>query len=152
MRSFLGLVITFAWLGTAHALTPLPDRSPGFFAGEWAGTGGQGAYCYLNLSADGLGWVLVDGGAGDVLGARIRWSNRHQSLQVEKIIPLTASAQWRIMPLEKFVLRSGFNQSLSLTWNTVPSGCQLQKIGTTEHHLDRARRVVDRLQLGNGKR
>ncbi|HAR38102.1 MAG: hypothetical protein A2X56_10570 [Nitrospirae bacterium GWC2_57_13] len=101
MRYFIGLVILFAWLGTAHALTPLPDSSPVFFAGEWAGTGEQGAYCYLNLSADGWGWVLIDGGAGDWFGARIQWRNRQQSLQVEKIIPLTASTQRRIMPLAK---------------------------------------------------
>lgn len=151
-RYFTVLVMLFALLGTANALTPLPDSSPGFFSGEWAGTGEQGTYCYLNLSADGWGWVLIDGGTGDWLGARMQWRNRQQSLQVEKIIPLTTSTQQRIMPLAKFVLRSGFNQSLSLTWNTLSSGCQLQKIGTTEHHLDRARRVIDELQPGEGKR
>jgi hypothetical protein len=148
MRCFTGLVMLFAWLGTANALTPLPDSSPSFFSGEWAGTGEQGTYCYLNLSADGWGWVLIDGGTGDWLGARMQWRNLQQALQVEKIIPLPASTQRRIMPLAKFVLRSGFNQSLSLTWNAQSSGCQLQKIETTERHLIRARSRIKGLLLG----
>ena len=151
MRYFIYLVIIFSWLGTANALTPLPDSSPGFFAGEWAGTGEQGAYCYLNLGADGWGWVLIDGGTGDWLGARMQWRNLQQALQVEKIIPLPASTQRRIMPLAKFVLRSGFNQSLSLTWNAQSSGCQLQKIRTTAAHLNRARSLIEGLSQGESK-
>jgi hypothetical protein len=151
MRYFIGLVMLFAWLGTANALTPLPDSSPSFFSGEWAGTGEQGTYCYLNLSADGWGWVLIDGGAGDWLGARMQWRNLKQALQVEKIIPLPASTQRRIMPLAKFILRSGFNQSLSLTWNAQASGCQLQKIETMAHHLNRARSIIDGLPQGESK-
>ncbi len=152
MRYFIGLAIICAWLGNANALTPLPDSSPGFFAGEWAGSGEQGAYCYLDLSVDGWGWVLIDDGAGDWLGARIQWRNRQQSLQIEKIIPLTASTQRRTMPLANFLLHSGFNQSLSLTWNKLSSGCQMQKLGTMEHHLDRARRVIDELPQGKTTR
>jgi hypothetical protein len=151
MRHFMGLVLLFAWLGTANALTPLPDSSPGFFAGEWAGTGEQGTYCYMNLSADGWGWVLIDGGAGDWLGARMRWRNLQQALQVEKINPLPASPQRRIMPLTTFALRSGFNQSLSLTWNAQSSGCQLQKIETMAQHLNQARSVIGRLPQGENK-
>lgn len=133
-------------------MSPPLDTSPGWFAGEWAGTGEQSAYCYLNLSADGWGWVLIGGGSGDWLGARVQWRNRHQSLQVEKIIPLPFSPQRRIMPLETFVLRSGFNQSLSLTWNARSSGCQLLKIETTEHHLNRARNAIEGLPQGENKR
>ena len=151
MRYFIYLVIIFSWLGTANALTPLPDSSPGFFAGEWAGTGEQGAYCYLNLGADGWGWVLIDGGTGDWLGARMQWRNLQQALQVEKIIPLPASTQRRIMPLAKFVLRSGFNQSLSLTWSAQSSDCQLQKIRTTADHLNRARSLIEGLSQGESK-
>ncbi len=152
MRYFMVAITIFAWLGAANALTPRPDSSPGFFAGEWVGTGEQGTSCYLNLSADGWGVVLIDGGTGDWLGARMQWRNQQQSLLLEKVIPLTASTQRRIIPLAKFALRSGFNQSLSLTWDRLPSGCQLQKIGEMEHHLDRARRVSDELQLKEGKR
>jgi len=96
--------------------------------------------------------VLIDGGAGDWLGARVQWRKQHQTLQVEKIIPLPVSIQRRIMPLEKFVLRSGFNQSLSLTWSAKSSGCQLQKIETTAHHLNRARDAVEGLLQSEGKR
>lgn len=145
MRYFIGLILAFAWLGIAHAVTPLPDSSPGFFAGEWAGSGEDGTYCYLSLSADGWGWVLIDGGSGDWLGARMQWHNRKQALQVEKIIPLPASTQLRVMPLEKFVLSSGFNQSLRLTWNEKSGGCYLQKIETTARHLIRARSTIDGL-------
>ena len=151
MRYFIGLVMLFALLGTANALTPLPDNSPSFFSGEWAGTGEQGTYCYLNLSADGWGWVLIDGGAGDWLGARMQWRNQQQALQVVKIIPLPFSSQRRIMPLAKFVLRSGFNQSLSLTWSAQSSGCQLQKIRTTADHLNRARSLIEGLSQGESK-
>ncbi|WP_041193559.1 hypothetical protein [Candidatus Symbiobacter mobilis] len=145
MRYFIGFIMFFAWLVTADALTPLPDNSPSFFSGEWAGTGEQGTYCYLNLSADGWGWVLIDGGAGDWLGARMQWRNRQQALQVEKIIPLPTSTQLRVMPLGKFVLGSGFNQSLMLTWNEQSGGCQLQKIETTARHLIRARSAIESL-------
>jgi len=148
MRYFIGLVILFAWFETANALTPLPDSSPSFFSGEWAGTGEHGTYCYLNLSADGWGWVLIDGGSGDWLGARMQWRNRQQALQIEKIIPLQVSIQLRVMPLEKFVLSSGFNQTLRLTWNEKSGCCHLQKIGTTAQHLMRARRTIDGLQSG----
>jgi hypothetical protein len=152
MRYIIRLTMIFALLGTANALTPLLDSSPGFFAGEWAGTGERGAYCYLNLGADGSGSVLIDSGSGDWLGARIQWRNVKQSLQVEKIIPLPASAQQRILPLANFVLNSGFNQSLSLTWNEQPTGCQLQKIETVAHHLDRARFAINGLPQGESKR
>jgi hypothetical protein len=151
IRYFIGLVMFIAWLGTANALTPLHDSSPSFFSGEWAGTGQQGTYCYLNLSADGWGWVLIDGGAGDWLGARLQWRNLQQALQVEKIIPLPASTERRIMPLAKFALRSGFNQSLRLTWNAQSTGCQLQKMETMAHHLNRARSIIDGLPQGESK-
>ncbi len=151
MRYFTGLVLVVVWLGTAHALTPLPDNSPGFFSGEWAGTAPQGAYCYLNLSADGSGWVLIDGGAGDWLGARMQWRNQQQTLQVEQVIPLQASAQLRVMPLEKFVLSSGFNQSLKLTWNESSGGCHLQKIDTAARHLLGARQTLESLLPGARK-
>lgn len=63
MRYFIGIALYFAWLGAANALTPPPNNSPGFFAGEWTGIGEHGSYCYLNLSSDGRGWVLIDSGA-----------------------------------------------------------------------------------------
>lgn len=151
MRYFIGLVLVLVWLGTAKALTPLPDASPGFFSGEWAGTGNQGVYCYMNLSADGRGWVLIDGGTGDWLGARMQWRNQQQSLQVEQIIPLPASPQLRVMPLEKFALSTGFNQSLKLTWNVPSGGCHLQKIDTAARHLLGARQTLESVRPGASK-
>ena len=148
MRNFIRLALLLACLGTANALTPPLDNSPGFFAGEWAGNGEQGGYCYLKLSADGRGWVLIDGGAGDWQGARIQWRNRQQALQVEKIIPLAASAQLRIMPLERFALGTGFNQSLRLNWNEQSGVCQMQKIETTARNLFRARGAIEALPQG----
>ncbi len=152
MRYCLRLVLVVSCLGTAHALTPLLDSSPGFFAGEWAGTGAQGSYCYLKLTADGWGWVLIDGGSGDWLAARMKWRNRRQALQIEEIIPLPASPRLRVMPLERFVLDSTFNQSLKLTWGTQAGDCQLQKLETTAAHLLRARSAVEGLQSGEGSR
>ncbi len=152
MRCFIRLTLLFAWLGTANALTPPPDSSRGFFSGEWAGTGEHGSYCYLALSDDGWGWALIDGGAGNWSGARMQWRNRQQALQVEKIIPLAASTQLRIMPLEKFSLSGGFNQSLKLHWNDQSGGCQLQKIETTARHLARARSAIEGLRSGKSMR
>ena len=152
MRYLTGLVLFVFGLGSASALTPPTDSSPSFFLGEWAGTGESGSYCYLNLGADGWGLVLIDGGTGDWLGARVQWRNQHQKLQAGKVMPLPVSIQRRIMPLKTFVLRSGFNQSLSLTWNSMASGCQLQKIETTARQLNRARDAVEGLLKSEGKR
>lgn len=152
MRYFIGFVLFVFGLGSASALTPLPDNSPSLYSGEWAGTGEKGSYCYLNLGIDGWGLVLIDGGSGDWLGARVQWRNQHQTLQVEKVTPLPVSIQRRVMPLKAFVLRSGFNQSLSLTWNAKASGCQLQKVETTAHHLNRARDAIEGLIQSEGKR
>ncbi len=152
MRYFMGLVLFIFGLGSAGALTPPMDNSPSFFSGEWAGTGEQGSYCYLNLGADGWGWVLINGGAGDWLGARVQWRNRHQTLLIEKVIPLPFSSQRRVMPLKTFELRSGFNRSLSLTWNAKAPGCQLQEIETTAHHLNRARNAIEGFPPSEGTR
>lgn len=151
MRHFIGLVIAFAWVGGASALTPLPDNSPGFFAGEWAGAGSQGSYCYLNLSTDGSGWVLIDGGSGDWFAARMQWRNQRQSIQVETIMPANASPRLRVMPLEKFGLISGINQSLRLTWNDPAGGCHLQKLEITAQHLQGARKTAESLLQGVSK-
>lgn len=152
MCKLMRWVLVMGWVGSASALTPLPDTSPDAFAGEWAGTGEQASFCYVQLSADGWGRVLVDGGAGDWLAARVQWRNRQQGLQVDKVIPAAASPQLRIMPLKTMVLRSGFNQSLSLTWNERLGACQLQRSEVAAGRLDRARRAVDGLQAGEGKR
>ena len=149
LRYFIRIGLLFAWVGTANGLTPLPDNSPEFFSGEWAGNGEHGSYCYLILNANGSGWVLIDGGAGDWLGAGMQWRNRQQTLQVEKFKPLRASPQLRVMPLDKFALSSGFNQSLRLTWSEKSGGCQLQKIEITARHLTRARSVIEGLLSGD---
>jgi len=149
---FVGILMFFASTGIAQSQSPPPDSSPGFFAGEWAATGRQGSYCYLNLSADGRGWVLVDGGAGDWLGARIRWHNRQQSLQVDEIIPLRPSAELRVMRLGQFVLGGGFNQSLRLTWNESQEGCDLQKVESTAARLSNARTTLKSLRPAESAR
>jgi hypothetical protein len=147
----LGLLLCIAWQGRAQATTPLPDTSPRAFAGEWAGTGEQGSYCYVNLLVDGSGVVLIDAGAGDWLGARLHWHNRQQALQVDDITPLPISAQARILPLPTFVLRSGFNQSLSLVWQGSAVGCQLQRIASLAEHHSRARKASEGLLHDTGK-
>jgi hypothetical protein len=152
MRNLIHFVALFALFGSVHAQSPPPDNSPGYFSGEWTGTGEHGSYCYLKLKIDGVGWVLIDGGAGDWSGAGIQWRNRHQSLQVDKIVPLRASTQRRLMPLEDFVLRSEFNHSLSLTWSAPSGSCHLQRIESTARQLSRARRVIMDLPPSEGAR
>ena len=145
MRYGVGLIMAFALLGSASALTPLLDSSPLYFSGEWAGTGAKGAYCYLSLGSDGRGLVLIDAGTGDWLGARIHWRNERQVLIVEKSISLSLAPQLRILPLHIFALSTEFNQSLALNWDKRADGCHLQKIETTKHHLTQARTIIDQL-------
>jgi hypothetical protein len=96
----------------------------------------------VKLGADGLGGVLIDGGSGDWMGARLQWHNRKQTLQVDKITPLGASPRRRTLPLQKFVLASGFNRSLKLTWNEGSTSCQMQHLERAERHLERARSAM----------
>jgi hypothetical protein len=151
MRIPAAFLLLLAGLPIANALTPLPDNSPGFFAGEWAGAAGQGGYCYLALEVDGSGVVLIDGGSGDWLGARVQWHNEHQSLQVDKVIPLAFSAQRRVMPLQAVAVHTELNQSLNLSWGTGPASCQLQKIDAMARQLERARQAVQALPPGASK-
>ena len=147
MKAIAGLMLLLGSLGSASALTPLPDDSPEFFAGEWVGAGENGSYCYLNLrtAAEGgpPGIVLIDGGSGDWLGAQLRWRNQQQRLAVERITPLPFSAQRRIMLLASCELRTGLNQSLSVHWNAHGTGCQLQKLDAMARHLGRARAAIE---------
>lgn len=141
-RVSLPLLLILAALGPSHALTPLPDLSQDFFAGEWTGNGENGAACYLLLSPDGSGTVLIDGGSGDWLAARLQWRNDRQTLRVVQSVPMSVSPQERLGPLETFVLITGMNRSLRLTWNGQSTGCQLQKIETAARHLARAREAL----------
>jgi len=152
MRYFMQFALLFASIGSASALTPLPDKSAALFAGEWSGSGERGSYCYVKLDADGQGLVLADGGSGDWFGARMLWHNQQQNLQVDKIIPLAASARQRIMPLEKFAFSAGFNQSLSLSWSAQVGACQLQRVEAAARQLARARATIDGLPTEQGKR
>ena len=152
IRPRIGLVLLLAGLETAVAASPPMDNSPGYFAGEWAGTGAQGLYCYLNLDVGGSGWVLVDGGSGDWQGARIQWHNQRQSLQIDKTAPLAVSTRLRVMPLEQFAIGGAFNQSLQLTLKGQPGACHLQKVRTTANHLLRARQAIEGLRSPANKR
>lgn len=148
--AWLALFLLGCGARPAEAQSPQPDTSASFFSGEWTGTGDHGSFCYVGLTVEGFGWVLVDAGAGDWSGAGIKWRNRRQSLQIDKLMPFRASPQRRIMPLEGFVLRSEFNQSLSLTWTTPSGSCHLQRIETVASQLGRARRAISDLPPGEG--
>jgi hypothetical protein len=56
------------------------------------------------------------------------------------------------MPLARFVLAGGFNQSLRLAWNEKSVGCHLQKIEATAGHLARARSAIERVLSGESLR
>ena len=145
------IALMLATVADTGALTPPADTSPAVFVGEWTGIGERGASCYLKLGADGRGWVLVDTGAGDWMGASMVWRNKQQALVIDQAIPMAASAQLRIMPLEKFTLSSGLNQSMKLVWREPSGVCLLQRIETTADQLARAREVMTRLQPKGGK-
>ena len=146
MRYTTVIAIVLVFIPTARALTPRLDESSDFFAGEWAGNAARGGYCYLNLRADGHGWVLIDGGSGDWLGARIDWHNHRQAVAVAKITPLPSTTQLRVMPLSGLTLTTEFNQSLALRWGQPASSCQLQKIEATAQHLMQARALATTLR------
>jgi hypothetical protein len=147
MRDLIGIVLVVILAQPAFALTPLPNSSPEFFAGEWAGSGEHGTYCYLNLSADGRGWALIDrDGVGNWFGAKIQWRNRQQTLEVEQVTPLPASPQLRILPLSALSVQTGFNQSLQLSWGKPSDSCHVQKIETTADRLTQARGTIKQLQ------
>jgi hypothetical protein len=61
------------------------------------------------------------------------------------LTPLQASPRLRIMPLEKFVLITEFNQALKLKWNEPSGVCYLQKTETTTHHLTGMRKAIGEL-------
>ncbi len=147
----VALVLTAATVADTGALTPAADTSAAYFAGEWTGIGERGAACYLNLGADGRGWVLVDAGAGDWMGVSVVWRNKQQALVVDQAIPMAASARLRIMPLEKFTLSSGVNQSMKLVWREPSGVCLLQRTETTADQLARAREVMTQLRPKGGK-
>ena len=79
MRKAIAIISLWILCGGSAALTPLPDKTLGACAGEWVGTGALGAYCYVELTVEGRGTILVDAGAGTWAGARIRWHNQQQS-------------------------------------------------------------------------
>lgn len=148
MRNAMAIISLLTICGGSAALTPLPDKTLGAFAGEWVGTGALGAYCYVELTAQGSGTILVDAGAGTWAGARIRWHNQQQSVQVDSVVPLAASPQLRTSPLRNFTLRSTFNQSLRLGWPEPDNICHLQRQETAAEQLVRARHVRTALPPG----
>ena len=152
MRYTTVIAVVLVFLTTARALTPRLDESSDFFAGEWSGNAAQGGYCYLNLRADGHGWVLIDAGSGDWLGARIDWHNQRQAVAVEKITPLPNTMQLRVMPVSGLTLTTEFNRSLALSWGQPASSCQLQKIEAAAQHLMQARALVATLRTSAGQK
>ena len=152
MRHTVGVIVLLGALANAQALTPRPDNSPDLFAGEWAGTGGFGSYCYLHLDPDHRGTLLIDAGSGDWLGARLQWRNEQQNLVVESLVPLPLVSARRVLPLTQAVIRTGVNLSLSLRWSAAGDECKLQRAETLARHLNRAREVIDRLPAGDAGR
>lgn len=145
------LAMTLVCIGNAAAQSPPLDRSSALYAGEWAGIGEYGAHCYLKLELNGRGWVLIDAGAGDLLGAQLRWRNHRQRLQIDEIIPVATSPHLRTMPLAKLNLVSGFSRSLRLDWNAPSGTCQMQRTTVSAFQLTQARDVLEKLQSGGGK-
>ena len=111
---------------SSPALTPPFDNRPSFYAGDWIGTGADDQLCFIRLQPDGNGTVLVSNGSGDWLGARIRWRNQRQSMELIEAIPLTAEPHRRLMPLSGLTLRSGINQTLQLKPGERSPVCELQ--------------------------
>jgi hypothetical protein len=147
LRLFFALL---AALGTSSspALTPPLDNRPGFFAGDWIGTGAEDMFCFIRLQPDGNGTVLVSSASGDWLGAHIRWSNQRQSLVLievsPEISPLPAEPGRRLMPLSGLTLRSGMNQTLQLKPGERSPVCELQLRDRVMSRTGQAGMLLDR--------
>lgn len=115
---------------SSPALTPPLDNRPSFFAGDWIGTGADDQLCFIRLQPDGNGTVLVSNASGDWLGARIRWRNQRQSMELievsPEVSPFPAEPHRRLMPLSGLTLRSGINQTLQLKPGERSPVCELQ--------------------------
>lgn len=122
------LITLFCALGTSSspALTPLPDTRPGFFAGDWIGTGADDQFCFIRLLPDGNGTVLLGNASGDWQGARIRWRNENQRLQLIESSPLPAEPRRRLQALSRLTVQSGINRTLQLKLADNLPPCELQ--------------------------
>jgi len=125
------------------ALTPPLDNRPGFFAGDWIGTGAEDLFCFIRLQPDGTGTVLVGSASGDWLGARIRWRNRQQSMELIETSPLAAEPGRRLLPLSGLTLRSGINRTLQLKPGERIPVCELQLHDGVLRRAGQARMLLD---------
>lgn len=127
---WLGLLFAMLGLlaaGAAQSLTPPLDSRPAFFAGDWIGTGSRDTLCFLRLQPDGSGTLLVGGASGDWQGARLRWRNQRQTIELLELSPLPADPSRRLMPLAPLTLHSGVNQTIQLMRGERLPLCELQR-------------------------
>jgi hypothetical protein len=121
-----------------HAQSPPLDSSPGYFAGDWIGTGARDNFCFMRLGADGTGTVLAMGGSGDWLGARIRWRNQRQNIVVVSVQPITNDPQRRLAPLTELTLSLGFGSTIHLMLAKDSPACELQRRAGVQRNVDNA--------------
>ena len=133
-------------LGTSssQALTPLPESSSAFFAGDWIGTGSRDVFCFMRLQTDGIGTVLINGASGDWLGASIRWRNQRQRIVLIEAHPLLANPHRRLRPLSQLSLSSGINQTIQLKLDGDLPVCELQLRVDVQQRSDQAAMLLDR--------
>jgi len=143
LRLFFTLLAALA-ASSSPALTPPLDNRPGFFAGDWIGTGADDLFCFIRLQPDGNGTVLVGSASGDWLGARIRWQNQRQSLVLIEASPLAAEPHRRLMPLSGLTLRSGINQTLQLKPGERSPLCELQLRDRVLSRYEQAGMLLDK--------
>lgn len=125
------------------AQSPLPDESPAFFSGDWIGTGAQDNFCFMRLHPDGMGTVLVMSASGDWLGARIRWRNRRQNIEVVAAHPLPGDPHRRLSPLPGFSLSLGFGTTIHLRLDAGPAFCEMQRRSAVERDVGNAERLLE---------
>jgi hypothetical protein len=147
LRLFFSLLAALG-ASSSPALTPPLDNRPGFFAGDWIGTGAEDLFCFIRLQPDGNGTVLVSSASGDWLGARIRWHNQRQSMELievsPKVSPFPAEPGRRLMPLSGLTLRSGINQTLQLRPGERSPLCELQLRDTVLGRAGQAGMLLDK--------
>jgi hypothetical protein len=120
------------------AQSPLPDESPAFFSGDWIGTGAQDAFCFMRLQPDGMGTVLAMSASGDWLGARVRWRNRRQNLEILAVHPLPGDPHRRLAPLSGFSLSLGFGTTIRLRLDAGTAYCEMQRRAAVERNVGNA--------------
>jgi len=114
------------------------------------GTGAQDNFCFMRLHPDGTGTVLAMSASGDWLGARIRWRNQRQNIEVVAAQPLPGDPHRRLAPLPRFFLSMGFGMTIHLRLDAGAAFCEMQRRAAVERNLSNAEMLLEGVDANKG--